>query len=137
MNIRLLLPAKVQRGQLLWVDPVKTSKIMSKYEGKDVLVDVSEPKRKASDKQRAYYWAVIIPILSEYTGYEGKDMHEINKKMFLKREKMIGETLIEYGGSTEELSTTEKEEFHSKIREFWSVHFNVWIPLPNEVSYTY
>lgn len=36
-----------------------------------------------SDPQRAYYFAVIVDMLSEFTGDEFYDMHEILKKMFI------------------------------------------------------
>ena len=36
-----------------------------------------------SDPQRAYYFGVIVDMLSEFTGDEFYDMHKILKKMFI------------------------------------------------------
>jgi hypothetical protein len=134
MDIRLLLPAKVKNGQLLWTDPVKTSKVMSKYEGKEVVVTISRPQNQRSLNQNAYYWKVIIEILTDTLGYEREETHEVLRGKFLLDWKTVAGESIQFSHSTTELSTIEFEDYLQKIREWASVKLNIFIPLPNEVS---
>jgi len=94
---------------------------------------IKKKKKIRSLPQNNYYWWVVIPILSEYTGYEPDFMHEILKSLFLtqtkiknpfdKRKKIIQEE------STKELDTKDFTIFIDKIRaKFHEVN----IPLPED-----
>lgn len=94
-------------------------------------VDIRESKKSRSLQQNRYYWGVVIDILSRDTGYYPEEIHQLMAKKFLSYEKK-GEVFVK---STTMLSTTEFEEYLSKIRIFASMELGIFIPLPNEVGY--
>jgi hypothetical protein len=104
-----------------------------KYADKDAEIVLRLPRKKTTDRQRRYYFGVIVALICEAAGYgpEHKEaIHEYLKQMFLK----------DSGGplpitrSTESLTTTEREEYHEHCRRWAAETFGLYIPLPNEVD---
>jgi ATP-dependent phosphoenolpyruvate carboxykinase len=95
-------------------------------------VELKENRGKRSLNENAYYWGVVVKILSDYTGDTPDDMHEVLKAKFLK-------TVVNFGGEelvmskhTWNLTTKEFEEYLEQIRIFAQTELDVKIPLPNE-----
>ena len=130
-----LLQARIKDGKIVFKEPIILSKLLSEFQDKDVVVTISPPKRKTTDRQNRYYFGVILTILAELTGYEKTEMHEICKEMFLLDEKEINGKVFKYSRSTTSLTTVEREQYHTDIREWAGVKLNCFIPLPNEISY--
>lgn len=99
--------------------------------GKDVEVVVKERSNKKSDRQRRYYFGVIVKLLCEETGYSLDEMHQLLKTLFLGYEK----DEYSFVRSTESLTTKECEEFHENVRQWAHETFEFTIPLPNEVDF--
>lgn len=97
----------------------------------DVQVIVRRPRKPRSDQENRYYWAVIIKILSEETGYFAQEIHEALKIKFLQ----IEGARFPVAKSTSDLSTSEAEDYYSKIRIWASAELNCYIPEPNQVSF--
>jgi len=94
---------------------------------------VFRPETKCkSDRERKYYWAVIIPILSEATGYGDQSMHEYVKEKFYPKFSVL-DKIIPIEGKN--MTTIQTEEMYSKIREWAWEFLNCYIPKPNEVDY--
>ena len=134
MNIRPLLPARIEKGRILYGDPVQYSRVLSALEGQEVSVSIKPRHKSRSDRQNKYYWGVVNELLALYTGYSRDEMHEILRGKFLSDSKSIAGEDITFSHSTTELSTVEFEEYLSHIREWASVKLNVFIPAPNEVD---
>lgn len=94
----------------------------------DVEVIVRKPQQPRSLKENNYYWGVIIKIISEETGAFPDDVHYELKRMFLKQSGDKIPVLI----STTDLSTTDFEEFLSKVRIWAASELGIMIPQPNE-----
>ena len=77
------------------------------------------PDRNRSNPQNAYLHGVILPILSEYTGYDQDEMKAVIKWKFKVKH-------------TSDLSTVEFEKFVSDVRMWASRDLKCWIPEPNE-----
>jgi hypothetical protein len=78
-----------------------------------------------SNHQNRYFHGIILPILSEYTGYDDQEMKAIVKWKFGVK-------------STSSLNTAEMEAFHEKIRRWAGSKkedggLECYIPMPNEV----
>ena len=134
MNIRPLLPARIDKGRILYGDPVQYSRVLSALEGQEVSVSIKPRHKSRSDRQNKYYWAVCVELLAGHTGYSRDEMHEVLRGKFLSDSKSIAGEDITYSHSTTELSTVEFEEYLSHIREWASVKLNVFIPTPNEIE---
>lgn len=81
-------------------------------------------------RQNRYYWGVIIKSVSDYTGYFPDEIHNFFKNEFLRDES----GKIPRIKSTSRLSTSEFEEYLSRIRTFCSERIGITIPLPNETG---
>lgn len=92
-----------------------------------------------SNQQNKYYWSVPLKLFSEYTGYSVEECHELCKYKLLLTYHIIntkhGPNEIKLVKSTTMLNTVEFEEYLSKLREWLSIEFGVYVPTPNEVSY--
>ena len=123
----------VIQGKLVLDNPQKFRVRLAPFEGKRGELTVRQPKKQRSLNENSYYHAVIVKMLSEFTGYETKEMHEILKWKFLRYEDDRG---IERARSTTDLSTVEAEDYYERIRRWASMDLHLFIPLPNECDIT-
>jgi hypothetical protein len=106
---------------------------LSKLEGQRFELTIKKEKSQRSLNQNGYYHAVVIAILSDFTGYEVDEIHEALKAKFLSLpEDDFGIVKIR---STTELSTVEFEDYLERIRRWATMKLNCFIPLPNEYRY--
>ena len=105
------------------------------YEGKAVIITVGEQKKRRSLNLNSYYWAVIVRLLSEETGYSKDEMHEALKSMFLRTRYKIKGIWIDGTKSTTKLTNKEMQEYIEEAKVFASTTLGVYIPDPNEVEY--
>ncbi len=110
---------------------------VAKLNGKLVELDLKEVKSKRSLAQNAYFWGVIVEILSKELGYSSKEMHNILKGLFLTKTVLFKNDWIEYTVGTSELDTKEFEKIMDEIRMWAIVEWNIWIPEPNESEFSY
>ena len=122
----------VERGRAVFADPSRLSLWLSTIEGQEFQCVIEKKKKKRSNRENGYYWAVIIPILSEHFGYSKNETHEALKHQFLL---VHPEGKPPYAKSTTKLSTVEMEDYLSKIRMTLSMDWELDIPEPNEVDY--
>ena len=123
MQIKFVVTVK--QGRIMWGDGLRdlwNKNLLNMGDGQYELL-IGRPQKPKSDKQRAYYWSVICKVPADETGMDPLEVHAYNKQMFLPYDK----------DSTEKLTTTQEEEYHTKIRAHWNTEFNILIPLPNEV----
>lgn len=119
-------------GRLIFDDPVAFARVRGALRGRDVQVLV-EPKRKPrSLAENNYYWGVVIPIISEWSGFTPEETHLALKENFLSEfDRAHGLMRMK---STADLSTVDFEKYMSNIR-MWAADQGQFIPLPNEEYY--
>lgn len=100
-----------------------------------IYVHLSQVKSDRSNQQNRYYWGVVLKLVSEETGYQPEEIHELFKNKYLKQFIEINGDEYEICGSTTRLKTHEMEEYLAKIRQFASMKLSLYIPLPNEVEF--
>ena len=89
-------------------------------------------RKERSLEQNAYYWGVIIKILSEEIGYTKDEMHEALRYKFLRYENVNGlPTFL----STTQLSTVEWECYMEEVRRWASMDMGIVIPEPNQSKF--
>ena len=106
----------------------------------EVVVRPYTDKSPRSNQQSRYYWGVVIPLISDYTGYTKDEIHEILKHLFLAemleiKSKDGEQHKIRIAKSTTDLNTTEMEDFLSNIRQWAAMELGVFVPTPNEADY--
>lgn len=90
-----------------------------------------------SQQQNKFYWAVVVELLSEHTGYTADETHEILKMQFIPKRLALaddngdvkGEFVI--GGSTRKMSTSDFGKYIESIREWAAAELGVIIPDPD------
>lgn len=106
---------------------------LGRFIGKRVVITIDKVKSKRTAAQNRLWW-LYIGILSDGLGYHKDEMHEICKFKFLKKEKLIEQTseILEYVGSTTELSKGEFAEVVDRLRQWSDESFSIYLPLPGE-----
>jgi hypothetical protein len=100
---------------------------------KNWIIQAKQDRAKLSDRQRRYYFGVVIPAIMSYTGYSKDEMHEYCKNRFLLPiEKKILEKHIKYIPSITKLNTKEMSEYITKIMKWSSRDLGVYIPEPSD-----
>ncbi len=78
----------------------------------------------------------MTKLISEHTGYESEEVHEIIKLRYLPVAVDIGGVGM-IPGSTADLSTAEFEELMVDVRRWAQMELGIYIPEPNEVQFEY
>ena len=106
-------------------------------EGAQVEIAVTIRRASRSLQQNAYYWGVVVQIISEHTGYTPDEVHEFLKMKFIPKRLAVadgnGEICEEFviGGSTRKMNTIQFGEFMEECRRFAADTLDCYIPDPN------
>lgn len=120
------LKAKIKNNTIV-VDRTLMHIFCSQYkDGTDV--EIRKVAKIRSTKENSYYHGVVIKILSDELGLTPEEMHEALRLIFLIESK----NGLQFTKSTTQLLTHEFEHYLSEIRQWASLEFNIYIPLPNE-----
>jgi len=85
-----------------------------------------------------YYWGVVVEAISDFTGYERDEVHELLKQLFLPKPlwlhdaegEVVGKLVISQ--STTTLTVTEFYNYVERIRRWAATTLHINIPDPNE-----
>jgi len=103
----------------------------------EVTVTVARKHATRSGDQNAYWWGVCVHLVSEHTGYDPDEVHQLAKQMFLPKALAVpngnGEIVGEYviGGTTTTLTKIEFGEFVERFRRWAAETLDVNIPDPD------
>ncbi len=120
------------RNRRAFDEQVKTMR-----EGWELEICVKRVRATRSLEQNAFYFGVVVHLLSEHTGYTPDEIHEFCKAKFIPRRLVLanrnGEVVDEYvlGSSTRSLTTVEFAEYVSDIQQWAAETLDVVIPDPN------
>ena len=90
-------------------------KVIAKMEGQ-VMVSVESMRSQRTDRQNAWYWGQVLPLIAEFTGHTPEELHEIYKRMFLpKRFVKYKDKEFIMAGSTTNQSISEFGEYLEHI----------------------
>lgn len=96
-------------------------------------IELKIDRDKRSNRQNRYFHGVVLPLLSEETGFTTNEIKSLLKNMFLGYQKLLPNGLeVDLIKGTAELDTKEFEEFLEKVRRFSAQELDVQIPMPNE-----
>jgi hypothetical protein len=120
---------KIENGRFQPLDPRGFRLAFAKYkQGTEIEVLVRKPKRTRSGEQNAYYWGVVIDLISADTGFSPDEAHDSLRVKFLTD--MTGD--MPKVKSTTELSTSEFMDYVAQIQRFAAEFLDLYIPDPNE-----
>ena len=143
-KLKINRPLKNGKLVLSKKDQKDISGLYAYYKDGDIMSwTIQKYKKTRSQKQRGYYFEVIVKTLcSELWGETHskslEDMNDHLKKNFNPEYYTTPEGIEEIRGKSIEKEKTDKvEEIYSQIRMYASREFNIYIPLPNETDYDY
>ena len=123
--------AKVESGNLTFLDEKALKTHLKQFEGHIVEVCISKKKNKRTLDQNNYYWS-LCEIVGNELGYDSEEVHEIFKQRFLKKEKEImvenHKIKLEKTISTTKLSTIQFMQYINKIKQFCAIELNIYLP---------
>lgn len=106
--------------------------------GKRITISIDKYKKKRSNEQNAYYFGVIIKMISDHTGYTIEEVHELLKESFLgTKEVKIGDKTTKVPNSTTKLTTSDFMAYIESIQQWSSENLNLYLPSPNEFVKSY
>lgn len=128
--------AKCIKGKLRVLDEEQFEQYLRRLP-ENVLVVVKDAKEREirSSNQNRYLWGVVYKLLSDETGYELDDVHELMKLRFNYKMLHIAGEEVRVPQSTAILNTIQMEEYLKNIRQWASKQLSIFIPTPNEVQY--
>jgi hypothetical protein len=97
-------------------------------------VYICDDKRQRSLEQNAYYWGVVVKMISDHTGYNSDEVHM--KLCFLFNSEFLEVKGKHYrqGRTTTKLNTKEFTEYLEQIRIWASTELWIDLPEPGEFS---
>ncbi|MFZ5586131.1 MAG: hypothetical protein ACOZHQ_09400 [Thermodesulfobacteriota bacterium] len=105
--------------------------VSAQPEGLAVRVEVK--RRRRSKSANSYYWAVVVPMVAEHTGFTEEETHEALKALHLGREvKDLAGREIVCTKSSATLDSKEFAEYVDRCIAFAAAELGVAIPLPNQ-----
>ena len=116
-------------------DALKQVKLLQSLEGKRVEVIIRAERHKRTIPQNSYYWGVVLLLISKETGYTSEELHEFFKRIYLKKEIIIGGQVYEVSISTKKLNTEQFMDYIEKIKGFVLAKLNLVIPNPDEYDF--
>ena len=124
------------RNEVIKTDtPHKFKQYLRTLEGKKCVLNLEKYKVGRTLQQLRYLWGIIYPLISDTTGYECNELHEIMKTRHLKP-KIITFRGKEYEikGSTKQLEKYEMVEFVSAVIQDAN-ELGIHVPSPEEAGY--
>lgn len=128
-----LFSATVRDGSLSIEERKAFRTYLSKLVGQRVSVSVRKWSDVRSRAENAYYWSVVVKMVSDEMGVTPDDAHEFLKSLFLKKGIEHKGKRWEITRSTASLSVAEFEDYAEKCRMWAASELGCAIPLPNEV----
>jgi hypothetical protein len=125
-----IFKATCQSGRLSFDNREAFARYILTLKDGPVEVIVRRARVQRSDNQNKYYWACVIPLISEWSGYEHEEVHDALKQRFLTEHHEGG---LDRVRSTSTLSTSEFTEYVERCRRFAAEH-GVYVPDPGEVT---
>lgn len=113
-------------------DKIKQQKWLQSLNGKRIEMIIRPFRAKRTIPQNAYYWGVVLKTISKETGYTSEELHEFFKRIFLKKEIVIGGKVYETSISTRKLKKDQFSEYIEKIKGFVFLRLDLVIPEAGE-----
>lgn len=106
--------------------------------GRDIVMSLKVKRKTRSNPQNAYYWSVVIPMVTDGinkfgNSFEQEETHEFLKAKFNAKEIEVTDGhFLNIPQSTSKMDTAEFMTYIENIQQFASMMLSIYIPSPNE-----
>lgn len=138
MAVEFVTTGRIEAGALRIRNKREMKQALSHWRDGDVTVTVERKHATRSLPQNAWYWGVIVELISEHTGYTPDEVHDVLKAKFIPKKLAIcdsnGEVKDELviGGTTTQLNKIQFGEYCEAIRQWAAEDLGVVIPDPSD-----
>ena len=122
-----------ERGQVIILDRPAFDDYCKSLTGKLVDLTIKRHRETRSSQANRYYFGVVIKLISEHTGYEPDEMHEVLAMRFLRIED-CPITGAPRRKRTPQTNTAEFSEYVDQCIRFAAIELGVTIPQPEQVD---
>lgn len=132
----IVTTAELKRGRMQIRNWNRVASELGAMRDGELRISITRAHATRSLNQNAWYWACVVGLVAEHTGYTPDEIHEIYKAKFIPKRlalangngEITGEFVI--GGTTTQLNKLEFGEFCESIREWAADELGVVIPDP-------
>ena len=111
-------------GRVAFDDDTRVRAGLLKLAGKRVKVSVEALGKRRSTDANAYYWGVVLALISESTGHSADDLHYEFRRMLLSD----GDGPIRVGKSTATLDSAQFARYVDQVIAFAATELGITIP---------
>lgn len=133
----IVTSASVTKGKLHVRNWNRIAAQLARSKDGEYVITIERKHATRSHQQNRYWWGVCVQLVSEHTGYDPEEVHELAKQMFIPKRVALadgnGEVVGEYvlGGSTARLDRLAFGEFIERFRRWAAESLGVVIPDPD------
>ena len=117
---KIRLVGKVEGGRLQ-VDFNRLSRLIERFNGKEIELTISENIGFRRIEQNKYYWGIVLKAIADHSGNTGETIHKYFKDKF------------NQGETTTKLNVKEFTEYINNIT-LWALEQGIEIPTIDEVT---
>lgn len=133
----IVTTGRVTKGKLHVRNWTRIAAQIARSKDRELVITIAPKHATRSRQANAWYWACVVGLVAEHTGYGPDEIHEIYKAKFLpkpltfadRRGVIIGEYVI--GGTTSKLNVGEFYEYCERCRRWAGETLGVVIPDPD------
>lgn len=124
---------KVEKGVVVMDEPLRWRAVCARHEGRRVQITLKREEQKRSLQANKFYWSCIVPMFSDWSGYDKEESHAVLTGLFLKVERVLptGE-VVDIGGRTSTLTTQEFAAYTERVCRFLAEQ-GMYVPQPGEI----
>jgi len=134
MPHRYVTTGTIRGGKLKVSNAGQWMDVLRSFPDGPVVITVAPRRATRSLSQNAFYWAVVVKTISDYTGYSPDETHQALKALHLPKHlafadgngEVVGELVI--GGSTRTLNNVEFSDFIARVRTWAHETLDLDIP---------
>ena len=134
MPHRYVTTGTIRGGKLKVSNAGQWMHVLQSFPDGPVVITVAPRRATRSLSQNAFYWAVVVKTISDYTGYSPDETHQALKALHLPKHlafadgngEVVGELVI--GGSTRTLNNVEFSDFIARVRTWAHETLDLDIP---------
>jgi len=117
-------------GMIAPTDPVGFWQTVEKL-GPDLAITIDRWRPNTSTRQYAYYYGIVLPMISDHTGHSTEELDLILKHKFLYEWTELGSELVRKVISKTRVTTEQFSTYLEEVIRWAATELNVVIPDPS------
>ena len=128
--------AKIKNNELAWHDKSRLKEYLRSFkEEQELEIVIRKFKKNRTLPQNSWYHGVILPLISDTTGFTEDECCEVLRKKFLSYQKAGRDNKMHrFTRSTADLTTAEFSAYIEQVIRFASMELGIVVPDPHKVD---